>query len=915
MRIKKAALVLPALCGAICVGPSWSFETQTHTVITKQAYNRSTLVQRGVGSVYSRLGFDRLGEDQPFNTYWTSPASFGFLRSDQVPLSPDSPEDGREWWELCNASAFRSAAPPNLRFADVFINGEGVFRYPLDSWLISGVVREDDVGPRLQALGTDFCKLPFAHATMGDEPRVRNHFYDPIVHRGLAWPDLQNVPEMFTACGGVCPRSVDWALGFTDSLGATPEVDAARNNGTSYVDARNAYWWALTYQSPREPQGYGAEIRALDARKRLLMWATTFRSLGHVVHLLQDVAQPQHTRNDVHTPLHPHRTAFEGLTDVRVTGGAANSRRLNADVRSFFGQQSAFPFSPPEIGNYPAVRFATPQRYFSTRSDGTAVSARAGLADYTNRGFFTQGTLPGDSSYAQPPQSLNASDGFSEVQRSCLELPSAPPYRTVTCKHYTRAVPDSIAPAYSDLLPEGFEGPKIPLASESLWARITEPGGYAVRTAMSPEDFAAMGNLVLVRAIGYTTGFIDFFFRGRLRLSPPPGGIYAIQDHAVPHSVSSEGIPSKDQDFGTFGFTKLRVGVQNETYAAEGGVLVESGTGDPVRQDLRHGTLSGSPWTGQLVAIARYHRSKCYRADLQGEYAYRLLQGGGTTVFVPSGCNAVANRTSPPEISVSEPISIGNNGEVAAVAGSACANINKGEAGSPCASSAALLEFDFSGDAIPINATDLFIQVAYRGPIGEELDGIAVGSIDVREPSYYSIANNADFYYYQNQLTPFDDVPFPPRPAGPDAKRLTGALVCVNGQRIAAGIPEPANNAPGLLRIAMILGEGAHDVATKVTIGGRLGSSSTVLFANIRQSDYEAGPNITIDPMRYFRDAVLGMEPAAFMLTDPGSTPPPPDVFAELSAKLPALGSDRGAGLPYPMTVTFPTPDVRCTGP
>ncbi len=221
--------------------------------------------------------------------------------------------------------------------------------------------------------------------------------------------------------------------------------------------------------------------------------------------------------------------------------------------------------TPPELGTYPSVRFSTPQRYFSTRNDGAAVTGRAGPADYTNRGFFTQGTLPGDSSYALPPQSLSGSDGFSEKRRSCVELPNAPPHQTVTCKHYTRVVPDNVAPGYADLLPRGFEGPKVPLTSESLWASITEPGGYAVRTVMSPEDLAAMGNLVFVRAIGYTTGFLDFFFRGRLRIEPPPGGIYAIQDHAVPHSVGGDRIPSKDDGSGTFGFTRVRLGVQNDT--------------------------------------------------------------------------------------------------------------------------------------------------------------------------------------------------------------------------------------------------------------------------------------------------------------------------------------------------------------
>ena len=35
--------------------------------------------------------------------------------------------------------------------------------------------------------------------------------------------------------------------------------------------------------------------------QRKAYWATTFRALGDVLHLNQDMAQPQHTRNEVHS--------------------------------------------------------------------------------------------------------------------------------------------------------------------------------------------------------------------------------------------------------------------------------------------------------------------------------------------------------------------------------------------------------------------------------------------------------------------------------------------------------------------------------------------------------------------------------------------------------------------------------------
>ena len=52
--------------------------------------------------------------------------------------------------------------------------------------------------------------------------------------------------------------------------------------------------------------------------------------------------------------------------------------------------------------------------------------------------------------------------------------------------------------------------------------------------------------------------------------------------------------------------------------------------------------------------------------------------------------------------------------------------------------------FNFASDPIPINAVDLSIQIAYRGPLGDEPDGIAVGHYDVREPTYLTLWNNSD---------------------------------------------------------------------------------------------------------------------------------------------------------------------------
>ena len=51
-----------------------------------------------------------------------------------------------------------------------------------------------------------------------------------------------------------------------------------------------------------------------DTRKAY--WATTFRALGDVIHLVQDMAQPQHTRSEIH-PL-GMRKEFENYIEARA---------------------------------------------------------------------------------------------------------------------------------------------------------------------------------------------------------------------------------------------------------------------------------------------------------------------------------------------------------------------------------------------------------------------------------------------------------------------------------------------------------------------------------------------------------------------------------------------------------------------
>lgn len=95
--------------------------------------------------------------------------------------------------------------------------------------------------------------------------RSKHHFYDPVHDRPLT------IAEVIGA-----EKSPDWALA---------NVGQFSSQQYSYANAREYFFRALTKASQTE---------------RDKNWGLLFQSLGQVIHHIQDMAQPEHTRNDPH---------------------------------------------------------------------------------------------------------------------------------------------------------------------------------------------------------------------------------------------------------------------------------------------------------------------------------------------------------------------------------------------------------------------------------------------------------------------------------------------------------------------------------------------------------------------------------------------------------------------------------------
>lgn len=110
----------------------------------------------------------------------------------------------------------------------------------------------------------------------------------------------------------------------------------------------------------------GGEFDAAPTKaERDKYWATLFRALGDIVHLIQDMGQPQHTRNDQHAGKFPefltgHASVYEKYIDCRVKGGPVEEISRYQDYYIY----NCDPLTSPE---YAVPVFTKYSDYFSTR--------------------------------------------------------------------------------------------------------------------------------------------------------------------------------------------------------------------------------------------------------------------------------------------------------------------------------------------------------------------------------------------------------------------------------------------------------------------------------------------------------------------------------------------------------------------
>ncbi|MBI5099607.1 MAG: hypothetical protein HZB30_10260 [Nitrospirae bacterium] len=392
--------------------------------------------------------------------------------------------------------------------------------------------------------------------------------------------------------------SVEWSQW---PLGAQT-IQVLGSGNYSWYDVRDYFYKALT---------------STDKTTRDNNFADIFRGLGQAMHLVEDMSVPEHARNDGH-----YSDAYEEY--VRAHPSLVDS----ATASPIFFSMAAL-IQPSVYGTAAPVPIAN--LFDTNQYDGTNISVtynqNIGLAEYANANFFSPDTI-----FKNYPHPAKVNTTAAQVEQYARDGKRDTVY-------YIQGYTSQRLAAYSYL---------------NKWL-LFDQWKYNLDDFVY-EDYASQ---LLPRAVGYSAGLLNYFFRGNIELTIPSTGIYAQTDNA------------------TTGFTRITLLAKNITPGTE------EMTSGSIELVVRYKLAHDDPFQSNPVAT-------------DTEFTYVTVPESNNVNSIPRG-------------------------------------------------SATVLTFGTGQSTIiPLWTTDVYLQVVFKGRLGNEDGAIAVGLKDISEPTPVDLFNNMD---------------------------------------------------------------------------------------------------------------------------------------------------------------------------
>jgi hypothetical protein len=272
-----------------------------------------------------------------------------------------------------------------------------------------------------------------------DGVRWRNHFLNPINDEGL-WDSFKS--------------ALKWA---TLPVGG---------QDFSWDDVRASYRDALI---------------AKDKTTRESSFAKTFRGVGQIMHLVQDMSVPAHTRNDSH----PISDGYESWAKKNIN----DAKKINYSAYNNYSPFNTSLFLIPQL-------FDTPQ--YNGTNPSITLSNNIGLAEFTNANFLSADTIFKNFDYPSYKPGISMAESPTTISgKRVLYLKKIGEGATIN--HFARA---------------GRFLEKLPAEHKELNLTIKDDNIH--------QDYA---DLLIPRAIGYSSQVLKYFFRGQLDVSLGDGNI------------------------------------------------------------------------------------------------------------------------------------------------------------------------------------------------------------------------------------------------------------------------------------------------------------------------------------------------------------------------------------------------------
>lgn len=312
--------------------------------------------------------------------------------------------------------------------------------------------------------------------------RSVNHFHNPLTDQGYSgfWGT-----GIFSGIS-----AIEWAL--------TDVATQSTGGYYSWKDVRKYYYNALT--SPIKGD-------------RDTNFANSFRGIGQLMHLIQDMSVPDHTRDDGYHALFAGYE--EWVRDTQTPNSIVENNTILRDAFSnpvLFDPNSLATLSGtfPTPNSVPIANLFDMQKYSRPSPDPmVTVNGVIGLSEYTQANFFSPETI-----YPLLDQSGNVKFPFPALNNLVVYDELVPgttsEYRTFLKKTGDGVAVDHLA-TYGWFTRYGV--------SSTLGVNLIDP---------DHEVYSDYAKLLLPRAVGYSASMLNYFFRGKLDLQGAGASGYTI---------------------------------------------------------------------------------------------------------------------------------------------------------------------------------------------------------------------------------------------------------------------------------------------------------------------------------------------------------------------------------------------------